>query len=240
MSKVPRGPRTDGEATRARILEAAGETFAATGYAETTSKEIALLAGVDLASINYHFGNRNGLYQAVLIEAHSRLVNLADLQQLARSELSGAAKLGVLLDQLVQRATGGRQGWHLRVLAREILAPSSHIQVLYHAALQPKLSIVEDIVGDITGIPHGDPALARCLLSVAAPCLMLLIGQRGVPGPLQEVLQMPHQAISSHLHRFALAGLEAIGRDHARLAGAEATAAGRSASPGPLRHRPSG
>ena len=62
--------RADGEVTRSRILEAAGELIALHGFAETPSKAIATQAGVDLASINYHFGSRGGLYQAVLIEAH--------------------------------------------------------------------------------------------------------------------------------------------------------------------------
>ena len=44
MSKARRAVRTDGEATRNRILEAAGELFAAGGYAETTSKAIAARA----------------------------------------------------------------------------------------------------------------------------------------------------------------------------------------------------
>ena len=69
MNKPARGLRSDGEATRTRILEAAGELFATTGYAETSNKAIAAHAQVDLASINYHFGNRSDLYQAVLTEA---------------------------------------------------------------------------------------------------------------------------------------------------------------------------
>ena len=63
MSKPARGLRSDGEATKTRILEAAGELFAATGYAETSNKDIAARAQVDLASINYHFGNRIDLYR---------------------------------------------------------------------------------------------------------------------------------------------------------------------------------
>ena len=55
-----RGTRADGELTRTRILETAGQLFAAHGFAATPSKAIAAQAEVDLASINYHFGSRNG------------------------------------------------------------------------------------------------------------------------------------------------------------------------------------
>ena len=87
MTKPRRSARTDGELTRTRIMEAAGSLFAAAGYAETTSKAIAAKAGVDLASINYHFGSRRGLYQAVLVEAHRRVISFDDLQQVVEGAL---------------------------------------------------------------------------------------------------------------------------------------------------------
>ena len=49
MNKPARGLRSDGEATRTRILEAAGELFATTGYAETSNKAIAAQAQVAAA-----------------------------------------------------------------------------------------------------------------------------------------------------------------------------------------------
>src|SRR3954463_6310084 len=99
-----RRPRADGAVTRARILECAGALFAATGYAETTSKAIAAAAGVDLASINYHFGSRTGVYQAALVEAHRRLITLDVLEGLERSELPARAKLSQLIEALVNSA----------------------------------------------------------------------------------------------------------------------------------------
>jgi hypothetical protein len=60
-----------------------------------------------------HFGSRDGLYEAVLIEAHRRLVHFADLQQLIRAPLPAADKLRL------QSA----KGWHLTVLAREYARP---------------------------------------------------------------------------------------------------------------------
>ncbi|MDR1277044.1 MAG: CerR family C-terminal domain-containing protein [Candidatus Accumulibacter sp.] len=215
-TKAVRAPRADGEATRARILEAAGELFAASGFVETTSKAIAARAGADMASINYHFGSRDGLYQAVLVEAHRRLLDLADLQRFAQSALPAADKLRMLIDKLIQRATEGGTGWDLTVIAAEALAPSSHFQVLFELEVPMKASVVLSILEDITGIPVDDPALLRCLFSVVTPCVALLIGRRGIPGPIQEVQRMPREVIVEHLHRFAMAGLEAIGSEYAR------------------------
>lgn len=215
MSKPTRGMRADGEQTRSRILEAAGPLFAAHGYAETTSKAIAERAGVDLASINYHFGSRSGLYQAVLAEAHGRVIKLEALRQLADSSLPPADKLKRLIETLIDTALSDGV-WHARILARELLAPSSHLKVLLDIEVQPKLAIVARILSEVTGIPLGDPALLRCMVSIAAPGLMLLVAGNGLPGPAQLVRQMPRDEILAHMHRFALAGLEAVGRAHAQ------------------------
>lgn len=216
MNRPSRGSRADGDATRKQILQAAGELFATTGYAETTNKAIAALAQVDLASINYHFGNRSGLYQAVLTEAHHRLIDLADLRQLAEGELPPTSKLKVLIEQLVRLATSEPQSWHLRVLAREVLAPTSHLQVLFQNEALPKMLLVKRLLSEITAIQADDPALTRCLLSVAAPCLMLLVGGRTFPGLMQEIFQMSPEAMANHLYHFALGGLQAIAHDHKR------------------------
>lgn len=218
MNKPARGLRSDGEATRTRILEAAGELFATAGYAETPNKAIAAHAHVDLASINYHFGNRSGLYQAVLTESYGQVLGLANLKQLVGSKLAPASKLRLLIEQLVALATQEPQAWQLRVLAREILAPTSHLQVLFQNEARPKVALLRRMVGEITQIPADDPALTRCLLNVIAPCLMLLVGGRNFPGPMQEVFQMPSQTIANHLVHFALGGLESIKDEYQRNA----------------------
>lgn len=218
MTRSARALRADGEATRARILETAGRLFAEHGYAETTSKSIAAQAAVDLASVNYHFGSRSGLYLAVLTEAHRRFVSLADLSNLIDTDLSAEAKLRGLIESLVA-GSANIEGWHARVLARELVSPSSHLQDLFAGEVLPKLGAIQRILSDLTGIPTDDPALSRCLLSVGAPCLMLLVVGNNMPGPLQEVLHTPRPVLVGHLHAFAMAGLAAIRRDYQAQAG---------------------
>ena len=53
------------EETRWRLLQAATEVFAEVGYRAATTREIARRAGVNLASIHYHFGDKAELYREV-------------------------------------------------------------------------------------------------------------------------------------------------------------------------------
>ena len=96
--------RTDGQATRERILEAAGELIGANGYAQTTAKAVADRAEVSLTLINYHFGGREGLYRAVLIEAHRRLGPVCN-------RLGGGLRVAISADEFTccfQDALSGR------------------------------------------------------------------------------------------------------------------------------------
>lgn len=51
--------------TAQRILNAAEELFSEKGFAETSLRNITTKAGVNLASVNYHFGSKKSLIQAV-------------------------------------------------------------------------------------------------------------------------------------------------------------------------------
>lgn len=51
--------------TKDRILDAAEWLFAERGFAETSLRNITSRAGVNLASVNYHFGSKKSLIQAV-------------------------------------------------------------------------------------------------------------------------------------------------------------------------------
>lgn len=60
----PRGG--DPVETRRVILSAAEQCFAASGFAGTTTRQVAALAGVNVATLHYHFGSKERLYRAVL------------------------------------------------------------------------------------------------------------------------------------------------------------------------------
>ena len=60
--------------TRARLLDVALRLFAEKGYAQTSTREICVAAGVNAASIHYYFSDKAGLYRAVYLAPIQQLM----------------------------------------------------------------------------------------------------------------------------------------------------------------------
>lgn len=210
MNQAVRRTRIDGEQTRARLLQVAGRLFGERGFAATPSKLVAEQAGADLASINYHFGNRQGLYQAVLAEAHRQLLDMEELRQIVELPEPPATRLHRLIVALVSAPRNPDAGWCLPVLAAEFLSPSSQLGLLFQEEVQPKAQLLMRLLAEVSGLSIDDPALLRCAMSVVGPLVLLMLARNGLPGPAAQVNRMPADEIVEHLFRFSLGGLQAI------------------------------
>jgi len=212
VSGRQRGSRADGEETRTRIVETAGRLFAECGYANTTSKSVCEHANVNMAAINYHFGSRDGLYLAVLHEVHRHMMGLEYLNSLIGSDLPPEEKLAQFLQQFVHY-TLDEESWQTRLWAMEMLEQSPLFATVIENEAAPKFSIVSHILSEVTGLPVSDPAIVRSVLSIIAPCLLLLIINRHVrrvPSPFLTVFEQSEEDLVEHLKTFSLAGLKAI------------------------------
>lgn len=81
---MPRGPRAEAlaEAQRKRILYAAIEVFAGTGYIGTTINAIAAKAGLSHGLVNHYFGSKADLYLTAVVSGldYMREINRMTLQ----------------------------------------------------------------------------------------------------------------------------------------------------------------
>ncbi|AEW06979.1 transcriptional regulator, TetR family (plasmid) [Sulfobacillus acidophilus DSM 10332] len=66
---------------RQRIVEAATRLFARKGYAGTSTREIVEAAGTTKPSLYYYFGDKEGLYTALVRDELDRLVHSFDLAE---------------------------------------------------------------------------------------------------------------------------------------------------------------
>jgi AcrR family transcriptional regulator len=109
------GPRS--LPTRERILDAAEHLFAARGFHGVSIRDITSEARVDLALANYHFGNKQGLLEAVFMRRAEDLnaERLARLDALLAPGRRQTPTLEEIIDAfthpLLDRSARGGSGW---------------------------------------------------------------------------------------------------------------------------------
>jgi AcrR family transcriptional regulator len=122
--------------TRTRILDAAEELFMQHGFEGTSMRLLTAKAGVNLAAVNYHFGSKDALIEAVF---RRRLdpMNQARIAELEKLETQPAAPapediirafLAPTL-KLVEDARGGGRNF-IRLLGRTYTEPAKEIRQL--------------------------------------------------------------------------------------------------------------
>lgn len=205
--------REDGAQTKQQLLEVAGHVFAERGHARATSKEICERAKANIAAVNYHFGSKDGLYAAVLEEAHSRLVSIDIVTQVTQSKASAADKLRLLLRKIVGEVAKRDQGaWELRVLSRELMAPTPLMDRMMKNQVVPKARMMTGMIGDILGVPSTHPAVSRSTVSIIGPCFFLLIANPEWQKKIFPALLIDTDALVDHMVAFTLGGLQAIAK----------------------------
>ena len=203
-------PRPDGEATRAHLLDTAGRVFAERGFAGTTSKEICARAGTPLASVNYHFGSRDALYEAVLIEAHRQLIGLDDLVALTQGLDGPRDKLSAVVGHLVALATHRATPWGFRVLLREMLSPSPALPALVDKAVRPKARWLLGLMAEWMALPPEHPAVQRGVMFTVLPCIAMMVAPKEMPARLLPQAVRDGDALGADFVRFVMAGLDAL------------------------------
>jgi AcrR family transcriptional regulator len=200
--------------TREALLEAAGAVFAEKGFDRATGKEICERAGANVAAINYYFGGIEALYAAVLRLAHSRVVSVDHLQAMVTREPDARSQLEAILTMLARIITGpASSSWVFRVIGREVVAPSRVFSEMRDKEIFPKLRILRPVVAELMDLPENHPAVARACISIVAPCILLLIGDRRF---LKQAFPSfgfnDADAVAQHMLSFSLAGIAAIAR----------------------------
>jgi TetR/AcrR family transcriptional regulator len=107
------------EAVRAALLTAARALFAAHDFEAVSVRDIARAAQVNPAMVHYHFGDKQGLYRAMLQETLGPV--LARLQEALLAPSTEATEPVAELLRAVM-TTMAREPWVPRLIVREVLA----------------------------------------------------------------------------------------------------------------------
>ena len=133
--------------TRTRILDAAEELFMQHGFEATSMRQLTARAGANLAAVNYHFGSKDALIEAVFRRRLDSM-NSARVAELERLEKEAAGRplnprqiigafIGVSLRMLEDAKSGGRN--FTRLLGRTYSDPQKPIRALIGQLYAPAM-----------------------------------------------------------------------------------------------------
>jgi AcrR family transcriptional regulator len=130
--------------TRTRILDAAEELFMQHGFEGTSMRLLTAKAGVNLAAVNYHFGSKHALIEAVFRRRLDpmNVARLADLEKLEGDPASSPeAIIRAFITpglRLLEDAKGGGRNF-ARLLGRTYTEPNKAVRQLIGQMYAPAM-----------------------------------------------------------------------------------------------------
>ena len=195
--------------TREKLVEAAGQVFAEQGYQATTVREIVKRSGANIAAVNYHFGDKLGLYTEVLQQsvraARVDAINSA-LDQNAPPEDILRAVIKARLQSVVRP---NLPDWHFRIMVHELVQPTPALSRVVNEVSRPIYKRLLELIGGIIDLPPKDEKIRLCAHSVMGQILVYVLA-----GPLLrhlwpelEMTSKQVDRIAEHIGDFSLAYL---------------------------------
>jgi AcrR family transcriptional regulator len=132
-----------------RLIEAAEELFCRRGFNETSVRDIAALAGCNVASVNYYFGGKDNLYLEIWRRrlAFMRQTRLASIEKVMSA--SGPPRLEDLLRSYATSfieplMDGSPQCRFINLMAREMIDPHLPRDMYLTEMVSPVLDALSD------------------------------------------------------------------------------------------------
>jgi AcrR family transcriptional regulator len=209
--------------TRQKLMNYAGEIFSAKGFESTTVREVCQAAGVNIAAIHYHFGDKERLYLECVKHAHCQH-GMIDFDW--PNGTSSQEKLTTMVTHMLTMMLATDQpAWQIELMMRELARPTAACRVLVEEFISPVFTQLLAIVSEM--LPAETPLLARqqTAFSVVAQCLLyryhrpigqLLIGEE----QFQRLLNV--DTVARQIVAFSLGGIRECARQYGVSAAEEA------------------
>lgn len=135
--------------TKQKILKIAASEFSRNGYRSTTIRKICKTASVNIASINYHFGDKQNLYREVVEYLISRDKSFGKIPLYSyQNDIEWENGLYEYTLDLIQKITNdSREKACLhKIIFREILDPSDLFEEFYNEYFISKVEELKRII----------------------------------------------------------------------------------------------
>ena len=203
---APAKPRPDGRddkrpGTRQKLIEAGIRLFGLHGFEATGTRSLAAAAGVNLAAIPYHFGGKEGLYQAVLrhvVEARMAVLGPSFRNILAlcvdpatpRPTLLAAMRdmiRALAADTLVESEARDAS----QIMVQEQIAPTPAFGILYEGFFNPALETWTALAARLTGRAPGHPDTRIAAIALLGQIVIFRVGAATILRHLGEAAFAP-------------------------------------------------
>jgi TetR/AcrR family transcriptional regulator, regulator of cefoperazone and chloramphenicol sensitivity len=204
----------DGE-TRLRVLAVATKLFAAGGFKKVTVRQICLEAHANVAAVNYHFGDKLGLYREVLGKAIETMKATTEAARDAGNSLAPEEKLRAYIRVFIRRVYHkAHEPWIHHLMAQEMADPTPALDLVVDQVHKPRLAYLTEVVAEILRVPPSDPRVLLSVVSIQTQCIAPLMNpfsrRLGVDMVPDEASV---EALATHIEQFSLGGLRAVTRD---------------------------
>jgi AcrR family transcriptional regulator len=143
--------------TRCRILDAAADVFGEKGFSKASTREIARRARANIASLNYHFGDKAELYRSVFAD-HLARTQLNPQSPIDYDTASFAEIYAAFNRQFFSHITN--QAFP-RLLVREQLEPSGLLGGEWLADIRRRHQVLNNAICRELGLPAPDGDVER-------------------------------------------------------------------------------
>lgn len=210
-SGVRRAPDAE---TRDRILRAATRLFAERGFRKVTVREICRDADANVAAVNYHFGDKLGLYREVLQPAIEAIRTTTEEARRAGNGRPAGERLRRYLSVYLHRVLlDTRHTVTYKLISHEMADPTPLFDQLIEEGMRPRIVYLSSVIGELIGCATNDPRVAKSVASIQSQTIFYF------PNPLSARLGISQKLtpeevarIARHIADFSLGGIGAIAR----------------------------
>ncbi|MEM9186728.1 MAG: CerR family C-terminal domain-containing protein [Planctomycetota bacterium] len=202
-------------ATADRLLDAAVEAFAESGYKGATVRDICQRAGASLNAVNYHFGDKQQLYVQAVKASHRRIrtapgIDVVD-QIAERFDGDPEQRLRAFVHGMVAMAMAVEQRTDAchQLMFREIGKPTIATEQIVREFIKPQFERLTHILQALLP-PDADRLRIRLLaLSVIGQCLHYKFAAPILPLLLSksEQRQLTVERVAEHITGVVLAAV---------------------------------
>jgi AcrR family transcriptional regulator len=202
--------------TRQRLLVTASRIFAEKGYQDATIAEICEQAETNIASVNYHFGDKENLYLEAWRHAFQEDLRNHPSDGGIDPKTSAEVRLAGRINSLIARIADPDSSF-FAIVHKEMAQQTSLLQKIMEQEINPERQALIALIKELLGQNATDKQIQFCHASIIGQCFHLLkVKHMKLNDETRRYVMDLKDAVAfaEHVVKFSLAGIAAIKHDN--------------------------